>query len=560
MLRYDLAVKRPEGTVVQPRKDVRYVFLNVGRTKNQKTKNYTFKRVNIGRMIDEENMYPNDNYFLHFEDREIIEEVCPEFSNAIKIGANAVINKVMSDLGIDEIITNIYEDKSELIKDLIGYVIINESSVMQHYSDYAWEHSIKSDTISSDSTISRLLTKDMQYYDNQLFLSAWSKIQNDGNKIYLNYDSTNINTQATGVDLAEFGYAKDDDRLPQVNLAYASKVNDATPLFYENYPCSIIDNSQFRYMLDKANEFGYSNVDFILDRGYFSKGNLEYLKNMGCGYLMAIKQNSELVKPIIKEYSISLKSMHKNFIEGHKLTGITKHTKLFKGDKTKSYIHVYYDALKAADAQTEFMINIGKLEEELQNKIEKSNILKEEDLLRYRKYFKLKFDDNGYFSSYKRNNIKIEEDIIKYGFFVLVSSNELTATEALDIYRERDSIEKLFRNLKTGMGYSSFKVHSGEAIEAKTHLVFMANIVRNSIFQKLKKVKGNDRKHYTVPAALSQLEKIVALKNHNDKYIRAYGVSNRQKKILECFGIDNLYLNEMVISLNNKVVIQNKKS
>ena len=240
-------------------------------------------------------MYPNHNYFLHFKDSELIEEVYPAFSNKIKIDTNAVINKVMNGLSLDEINSNIYEDKSKLIKDLIGYVIINESSVMQHYSDYAWEHSIKNNTITSDSTISRLLTKEIQYFDNQLFLNTWSNIRNDGSKIYLNYDSTNMNTQATGVNLAEFGYAKDDDRLPQVNLAYASKVNVATPLFYENYP-SNIDNFQFKYILDKANGFGNMNVDFILDKGYFSKGNLDYLKSMECGNLISY----------LKEVKISL--------------------------------------------------------------------------------------------------------------------------------------------------------------------------------------------------------------------------------------------------------------
>jgi len=45
--------------------------------------------------------------------------------------------------------------------------------------------------------------------------------------------------------------------------------------------------------------------------------------------------------------------------------------------------------------------------------------------------------------------------------------------------------------------------------------MFIASIVRNHIFQQLKQValKEKDKKNYTVPAAISELEKITAVKN-----------------------------------------------
>ena len=60
--------------------------------------------------------------------------------------------------------------------------------------------------------------------------------------------------------MAEFGHAKDDSGVPQVNISYAVNHDDATPLFYEMYPGSIIDNTQCTYMVDRAKEYGYKNV------------------------------------------------------------------------------------------------------------------------------------------------------------------------------------------------------------------------------------------------------------------------------------------------------------
>ena len=59
------------------------------------------------------------------------------------------------------------------------------------------------------------------------------------------------------------------------NYAIAYDTKNAKPLFYETYLGSIAGISQFEFMLGKAIGYGYRNIGFILDRGYFSKGNIQ---------------------------------------------------------------------------------------------------------------------------------------------------------------------------------------------------------------------------------------------------------------------------------------------
>ena len=63
--------------------------------------------------------------------------------------------------------------------------------------------------------------------------------------------------------------------------------------------------------------------------------------------------------------------------------------------------------------------------------------------------------------------------------------------------------------LKTGLEYDTFHVHSQKSLESKTYVMFIASIVRNRMFQQLKQVslKEKDKKNYTVPATISELEK-----------------------------------------------------
>ena len=50
--------------------------------------------------------------------------------------------------------------------------------------------------------------------------------------------------------------------------------------------------------------------------------------------------------------------------------------------------------------------------------------------------------------------------------------------------------------LKSGLEYDTFRVHSQNSLEGKTHIVFIAGIVRNHIYQKLKEIKGNGLTFY----------------------------------------------------------------
>ena len=200
------------------------------------------------------------------------------------------------------------------------------------------------------------------------------------------------------------------------------------------------------------------------------------------------------------------------------------------------------------------MKQLLKKEKHLQKKVDEK-IRRKEEMVSYEKLFKLKYDNNGYLESYTKKDREIQKEIDRLGFFVIVTSKEMTASEALDIYRKRDNVEKIFRMLKTGLEYDTFRVHSQESLESKTYVMFIASIVRNHIFQGLKKLteKENDKKSYTVPAAISELEKITIVKNSKDLYIRRYGLTKKQKNILGQFNVTESYINKLAENMNERI-------
>jgi hypothetical protein len=121
----------------------------------------------------------------------------------------------------------------------------------------------------------------------------------------------------------------------------------------------------------------------------------------------------------------------------------------------------------------------------------------------------------------------------------------MSAAEALDLYYSRDASEKLFRGDKSYLGNKSERTYYTESTEAKIFVEFVALIVRNRIYTKLKEeLERIDEKpnYMTVPAAIRELEKIEMIRQADGVYRLDHAVTATQKTILKAFGIDANYI------------------
>ena len=112
------------------------------------------------------------------------------------------------------------------------------------------------------------------------FLNDWNSRRDHKQRIYISYDSTNKNCQAGEIDLIEYGKAKDDKGIPVFNIAIAFDNTNRVPLFYEEYPGSITDVSQFIYTVDKVSDYRYKKIMITLICTMTGKGILSLMKRI----------------------------------------------------------------------------------------------------------------------------------------------------------------------------------------------------------------------------------------------------------------------------------------
>ena len=540
---HDFTVPIPQvkGKIVIMKKgSTRYVQLETGRVYLPEKKYTIPERASIGKVDPEhpDRMFPNDRYAELFPDTPMPEERPEAYrSCALRIGSYLVIKQVLKEFGIPMLLDKYLEDNAGLFLDLVSFMIIDEENVGMHYPDFAFCHPLFSENmrIYSDVKVSRMLNSVSK--DSIIgFLNDWNAKRDHKQKIYISYDSSNKNSQAGDIDLVEFGKPKDDKGEPIFNVSVVFDKSHQVPLLYEEYPGSINDVSQFSYMVDKVKEYGYENIGFILDRGYFSEDNIRYMEENGYAFIIMVKGRKKLVASLVEEHRNTFETVRSCAIRSYRVYGKTVQAKLFDGDKKDRYIHIFFNPAKQAAER-----------EQLEQKVEKYRVYLEKHVgtdtkfsKGYHDYFTLKYDKKGILYSVQERADVVEQELRLCGYFCIVTSEEMKASQALIQYKGRDISEKLFSSDKTFLGSHSMRIHSSRAMSTKLFVEFVALIVRNRIYNLLKqtmlRIEGKQN-YLTVPKALRELEKIEMIRRNNGRYRLDHAVTKKQKIILSSFGL-----------------------
>ncbi len=286
----------------------------------------------IGKVSEDDRsmFYANDNYKKKFLKEELPQP--PEKNDSLSVGVYAATVETDKSVGVTETLieSGFREDEIARLKDLALYLIEAETAVFQHFPAWARNNATFSETITDDTQISKFL-KGLGYSRIQLFKDNWLKrILRVGDKVFLCYDSTNVNSQAEGVSIVEKGHAKDDNTLNQVNTEYVVRQEDGMPVAYMQYPGSIVDIAEAGKMIEYIGKFNKDvKIVVVCDRGYISEDNVESFEKEGLDYLLLVKSNLTVAKKILEEYADKVRDVYSCYIPEVDKFGKTFKVKLF---------------------------------------------------------------------------------------------------------------------------------------------------------------------------------------------------------------------------------------
>jgi transposase len=254
----------------------------------------------------------------------------------------------------------------------------------------------------------------------------------------MSYDSTNKLCQAGDIDMVEGGHAKDGhDGDHILNVAIATDVREKLPVFYEEYLGSIVDVTQLVCMVDKAWGLGYRNLGFILDRGYFSKANITYMDSNRFSFIIMVKGKKSLVSSIVLSVKGRFENKRSDYIWEYSVSGTTVEEKLYESDSKARFFHVFYSAYNNAKERQDLELTLRKLSCELDRLLGKD--CADLNLGKFEEFYSLEFSSESkkkkILVMYSEKAGIIEAMIDLFGYFCIISSDRMTARDALLLYK-----------------------------------------------------------------------------------------------------------------------------
>ncbi len=134
------------------------------------------------------------------------------------------------------------------------------------------------------------------------------------------------------------------------------------------------------------------------------------------------------------------------------------------------YLHLYFSPERALEAETTFNSRMA----ELQSELERGQRKPEHETL-YAKYFDVKTTPVRGIKVTPKDKA-MEDAKLNYGYFALLGNEVKDPIEALEIYRNKDAVEKAFNNLKERMRMRRLAVSSESSLDGKLFIQFIGLI------------------------------------------------------------------------------------
>jgi transposase len=351
---------------------------------------------------------------------------------------------------------------------------------------------------------------------------------------YWAYDTTSISSYSETLSQIQDGKNKEDDKLPQINLAFIFGEQSGLPFYYRKLAGNIPDVKTVNQLLYDLDVFGFSKVKLVMDRGFYSQDNINGLYRERIKFLMAAKLTT-FVKQGIEGVYDSIRSFD-NYIQNMNVYGITvmsdwKYNQIRSyrresvTEKRRIYLHIFYNIDKATEEQKNLMSKLADIKEELES--QKYNSKNEKS---YSKFFTAKNN-----TKVTANELSIAEESRYYGYFCLITNKKMNATTALKLYRSKDVVEKAFGNLKERLNLRRLLVSSEQSLDGKLFVEFIALIYLSYINRQM-----HDQglyKDYTMAEVLDKLDLIECFENPGHK-MQIGEILEKQKNIYMKLGVE----------------------
>lgn len=451
-------------------------------------------------------------------------------------GATYLLDAIGERLGITDDLRRVFPDSYRQILSIAYYLILEPDSPLFRFEKWGMLHRHPYDMDIPSQRSSELFASVTEDAKNRFFTLQGRRKED---KEFWAYDTTSISSYSQQLRQVQYGHNKEHDPLEQLNLAVVFGESSNLPFYYRKLAGNIPDSKTVKHLLVDLDDLGFSKVRLVMDRGFYSKANIDMLYKAHLKFLLSAKMSLAFIKQDLDPIYDTFRSFehydaqYELYMRTVQTTWDYRQERAYKGDtlkeKRRIYIHYYFNIDRAAEDEKTFDNKLIALRDELLS----DKRVKEHEA-QYTKYFTIK-------ETPKRGiQVQIKEEAITevkrhYGFFTLVTNETMDAKRALEIYRNKDVVEKAFGGLKERLNMRRLLVSSEQSLDGKLFMQFVA-LIYLSYIKKQMQVHQLFKK-YTVQTLLDRLD-VIECFEHPRRRLRVGEVLLKQKEIYQALGVE----------------------
>lgn len=454
----------------------------------------------LGRIVEENEerlLIPNENYFEHMKmaqpsgelmkgrGRVVKSQPIQRYSEtpehgALGFGYGIACYRLSRDIGLWEDLESVFG--SSMARDILAVAAYmgKGSTIGMSGLDYFIDRQMLfTDSKLTSQRLSEFYRKITRTLRTEFF-TRWLKRHASNRSVC--YDVTSISNYSKNISLVSYGYNRDHEKLAQINLGLFCSIKDKMPLCYSEYNGNINDFTNFPYVISEVENYGIlDNFLLVMDGGFAVSSTIDFTAFHGHDFLMGAPIGyCSNIKNLLLEWRES------NIAEDNVIEYNNEQIRVFEKEmiigSTEVRVLMYKSPMRSAEEECTLTTIKNTMIEQLDSLKDK---MTPEKSKKYNKLFEIEIYDNGKFK-HNLNNVAFREARELCGCFALITNRkDLSILEALELYRDKDNVEKLFGMMKNDILQERLHVAILESLQGKIFLAFIALILRRIFMNKL---------------------------------------------------------------------------
>ena len=363
----------------------------------------------------------------------------------------------------------------------------------------------------------------------EAFYQTWCQIR--GEQEYLALDITSVSSYSELLQDVEWGYNRDHEALPQVNLCMLMGETSRLPIYQVLYSGSLKDVSTLDTTLAKMNAITAGQpVLAVMDKGFFSTRNVNAMLNRTppTRFIMAVPFTAGWTKRLVTRERRDIDRLQHTLVLGEQSLRAVTRERAWNAQH-RLYTHVYYHALQAVTRRADLYAQITELKE--QAEADPPSALADAAAQKYLIIRKSARAPSGYTVNVRDD--AVAKDLETAGWLIIVSNQMADAKEALTLYRHKEVVEKGFLRLKVNLQMGRLRVHRDDRMQHKVFIGFIALILLSQIHNVM--LDHNLYQRMTLKKLLMTLAKLRV--QHIQGHRIVFPVTKEQQTIYKAFGV-----------------------